>query len=90
MLAALEVGHLAGHTSGALMASRWDHCVSGCTFLQAAVYLSRGGSQEKRDSQVILHTPSRRLARSIVTFGSEDGLAFGLRAVRAMEVAADG
>lgn len=55
--------------------------------LESSIYLARSLS---RSSVVALHTPARRLARTIVTFGVDDGVAFGLRALRAIEAVVDG
>ena len=57
-----------------------DH--SAC--LQSAVYLARsskGGAGRKADPRA-LHAPARRLARTTVSLGAEDGIIFGLRALR--------
>lgn len=55
--------------------------------LESSIYLARSQS---RPPAVALHTPARRLARTVVTFGVNDGIAFGLRALRAIEAVVDG
>lgn len=35
-----------------------------------------------------LHAPARRLARTIISLGPQDGLAFGIHAIRAIEATA--
>lgn len=51
--------------------------------LESSIYLARSRTTS-------LHTPARRLARTIVTFGVDDGIAFGLRALRAIEAVVGG
>ncbi|KAL4430809.1 hypothetical protein ABPG75_006065 [Micractinium tetrahymenae] len=55
--------------------------------LESAVYLAGGKRAFSGDSHR-LHTPARRLARTIISLGPQEGLAFGLQAVRAIEATA--
>lgn len=50
--------------------------------LQSAVYLARAtkGGGETRQRQ--LHAPARRLARTTISLGPEEGIMFGLRSIR--------
>ena len=52
--------------------------------LQAAVYLARtdrgGGARRSRARSC--HAPARRIARTTISLGHEEGVAFGLRAIR--------
>ncbi|KAK9830927.1 hypothetical protein WJX81_006480 [Elliptochloris bilobata] len=61
--------------------------------LEAAVYLARtdrGGGGRRRSRARSCHAPARRIARTTISLGYEEGVAFGLRAIRAMEAAARG
>ena len=52
-------------------------------FLQASVYLARSGKGNSRRVKArSVHAPARRLARTTITLGPDEGIAFGLRAVR--------
>ncbi len=55
--------------------------------LESSIYLAR---TRTRPPLIALHTPARRLARTIVTFGVDEGVVFGLRALRAIEAVAEG
>lgn len=55
--------------------------------LQSAVYLA-GGKRASSGDSGHLHTPARRLARTIICLGPQEGLAFGLQAIRAIEATA--
>lgn len=55
--------------------------------LESSIYLAR---TRTRPPLIALHTPARRLARTIVTFGMDEGIVFGLRALRAIEAVAEG
>ncbi|KAL4419165.1 hypothetical protein ABPG77_009141, partial [Micractinium sp. CCAP 211/92] len=55
--------------------------------LESAVYLAGGKRASSGDSRH-LHTPARRLARTIICLGPQEGLAFGLQAIRAIEATA--
>jgi hypothetical protein len=52
--------------------------------MQSAVYLARaskaGGGQGSRLRR--LHAPARRLARTTISLGPEEGIMFGLRSIR--------
>lgn len=52
--------------------------------MQSAVYLARaakgGGGAGSRLRQ--LHAPARRLARTTISLGPEEGIMFGLRSIR--------
>ena len=51
--------------------------------LQASVYLVRSGKGNVRRVKAhSVHAPARRLARTTISLGPDDGIAFGLRAVR--------
>ncbi|KAK9839098.1 hypothetical protein WJX74_009525 [Apatococcus lobatus] len=59
--------------------------------LEASVYLARsgkGGARSLRGKAV--HAPARRVARTTIMLGPEEGVVFGVRAIRAIEAAADG
>eukprot|EP00891_Asterochloris_glomerata_P004843 jgi/Astpho2/4843/Aster-05779 len=59
--------------------------------LEASVYLVRSGKGNARRVKAhSVHAPARRLARTTISLGPDEGIAFGLRAVRAIEAAADG
>ncbi|KAL0019458.1 hypothetical protein WJX77_004963 [Trebouxia sp. C0004] len=59
--------------------------------LEASVYLARSGKGNARRVKArSVHAPARRLARTTISLGPDEGIAFGLRAVRAIEAAADG
>ena len=51
--------------------------------LQASVYLARSGKGNTRRVKArSVHAPARRLARTTISLGPDEGIAFGLRAVR--------
>lgn len=56
--------------------------------MQSAVYLARaakgGGGQGSRLRQ--LHAPARRLARTTISLGPEEGIMFGLRSIRCVNM----
>ena len=55
----------------------WQLCV------QASVYLARSGKGGARRVKArSVHAPARRLARTTISLGPDEGIAFGLRAVR--------
>ncbi len=62
--------------------------------LQSAVYLAggrrgfAGASSGAAGFSRQLHTPARRLARTILSLGPQEGMAFGLQAIRAIEATA--
>lgn len=60
--------------------------------LEASVYLARSGKggATKRVKAKAVHAPARRLARTTISLGPEEGITFGLRAIRAIQAAADG
>ncbi|KAK9789237.1 hypothetical protein WJX73_008930, partial [Symbiochloris irregularis] len=59
--------------------------------LEASVYLARSGKGGgKRVKAKAVHAPARRLARTTISLGPEEGITFGLRAIRAIQAAADG
>ncbi|KAL3132833.1 hypothetical protein ABBQ38_006758 [Trebouxia sp. C0009 RCD-2024] len=59
--------------------------------LEASIYLARSGKGNARRVKArSVHAPARRLARTTISLGPDEGIAFGLRAVRAIEAAADG
>lgn len=63
-------GHLAASPTGAVC-------------LQASVYLVRSGKGNARRVKAhSVHAPARRLARTTISLGPDEGIAFGLRAVR--------
>lgn len=50
---------------------------------QASVYLARSGKGNARRVKArSVHAPARRLARTTISLGPDEGIAFGLRAVR--------
>ena len=52
-------------------------------WMQASVYLARSGKgSSKRVKARSVHAPARRLARTTISLGPDEGIAFGLRAVR--------
>ena len=56
-------------------------CVDVCS--QASVYLARSGKGNARRVKArSVHAPARRLARTTISLGPDEGIAFGLRAVR--------
>ncbi|KAK9805120.1 hypothetical protein WJX72_000185 [[Myrmecia] bisecta] len=58
--------------------------------LEASVYLARAGKGRARRVKVkSVHAPARRLARTTISLGPEEGIMFGLRAIRAVEAEAD-
>ncbi len=53
------------------------------SYLQASVYLARSGKGNARRVKArSVHAPARRLARTTISLGPDEGIAFGLRAVR--------
>ena len=57
--------------------------------LQASVYLVRSGKGNARRVKAhSVHAPARRLARTTISLGPDEGIAFGLRAVRSVNVLA--
>ena len=52
--------------------------------VQASVYLARSGKGggSKRVKAKHVHAPARRLARTIISLGQEEGITFGVRAIR--------
>lgn len=55
-----------------------DFCMA-----QASVYLARSGKGNARRVKArSVHAPARRLARTTISLGPDEGIAFGLRAVR--------
>ena len=54
----------------------------GCD-LQAAVYTARAGKgSQRRIKTRTCHAPARRLARTTISLGPNEGILFGLRAIR--------
>lgn len=59
--------------------------------MQSAVYLAggrrafAGATSSAAGASRQLHAPARRLARTILSLGPQEGLAFGLQAIRAIE-----
>ena len=52
-------------------------------YAQASVYLARSGKGNARRVKArSVHAPARRLARTTISLGPDEGIAFGLRAVR--------
>ena len=51
---------------------------------QASVYLARSGkgAGSKRVKAKHVHAPARRLARTIISLGQDEGVTFGVRAIR--------
>ena len=53
--------------------------------LQAAVYTARAGKgSQRRIKARTCHAPARRLARTTISLGPDEGILFGLRAIRCM------
>ena len=52
--------------------------------MQASVYLARSGkgAGSKRVKAKHVHAPARRLARTIISLGQDEGVTFGVRAIR--------
>ena len=51
--------------------------------LQAAVYTARAGKgSQRRIKARTCHAPARRLARTTISLGPDEGILFGLRAIR--------
>jgi hypothetical protein len=61
-------------------------CLAGTTCVlpkQAAVYTARAGKGGARRVKArSCHAPARRLARTTISLGPEEGILFGLRAIR--------
>ncbi|CAL5224103.1 g6734 [Coccomyxa viridis] len=58
--------------------------------LEAAVYTARAGKgSQRRIKARTCHAPARRLARTTISLGPDEGILFGLRAIRAVEAAAE-
>ena len=51
--------------------------------VQAAVYTARAGKgSHRRIKARTCHAPARRLARTTISLGPDEGILFGLRAIR--------
>lgn len=60
----------------------WATFSRGCD-LQAAVYTARAGKgSQQRIKARTCHAPARRLARTTISLGPDEGILFGLRAIR--------
>ena len=69
------------------IATPMNHRVVPPPALQSAVYRA-GGRRAFSGEARHLHAPARRLARTIIGLGPQEGLAFGLQAMRAIEATA--
>ena len=55
-------------------------------YMQAAVYTARAGKgSQRRIKARTCHAPARRLARTTISLGPDEGILFGLRAIRSTD-----
>ena len=77
----LKIEHVKHSGIGWLDNARVQMCVQ--PHAQAAVYTARAGKgSQRRIKARTCHAPARRLARTTISLGPEEGILFGLRAIR--------